>query len=318
MAGVRSILVTGAAGFIGQELCRALVARGDQVTAVVRSPVNFPLPGVELRVQDIEKPFDAKQLIEGSDTVIHLAGKAHGKGGSGQQDYEAFERSNVSPTRQLAEAAAATGVQHFVYLSSIGVNGDRSVGQPITEASPERPHADYARSKLHAETALKDSLAGARTTYSIIRPTLVYGHGAPGNFGKLVRVCRGAIPLPFGRTKNQRSLVSVSSLVSLIVLCTERSEAANQMFVAADEKPVSTAEVVRCLRSGLGKRPALVPFPVGWLKVGLTLMNKESVYQQLFGDLEVDATKAVTLLGWKRETRTSDLLHLIGERADRC
>lgn len=315
MVGQRRILVTGASGFIGKELCRALVERGDQVVGLVRSPVDFSLPGVEFRVQDLEEPFDANQLVENSDIVIHLAGKAHGKGGADQQDSEAFERSNVRPTMQLAEAAVASGVRHFVFLSSIGVNGDRTNGDPITESSPECPHADYAWSKLHAETVLKDSLSGGQITYSIIRPTLVYGDGAPGNWGKLVRICQSAVPLPFGCAKNKRSLVSVSSLVSLIVLCTERPEAANQLFVAADEKAISTLDIVRCLRSGMGKKPALVPVPCAWLKTGLMLIGKGSVYQQLFGDLEVDATKAVTRLGWKRETGTSDLLRLIGERA---
>ena len=315
MAGERKVLITGASGFIGKELCRALVEGGYQVTAVVRSAQNLPVAGVHYIVQDLEKSFDGSSLTEGMDTIVHLAGKAHGKRGSSEQGPEAFERGNVIPTRRLADAAVAGGVHHFIYLSSIGVHGDSTQDDPITETSAARPHADYARSKLRAEEVLKDSVSGTQTTFSIIRPTLVYGYNAPGNFGKLVSVCRRAVPLPFGRVENRRSLVSLGSLVHLIILCIERSEAENQVFVAADERPVSTAEIVRCLRSGMGLKPALVPVPATWLRVGFRLIGKQSLYQQLFGDLEVDATKAAKLLGWKRETGTSELLHLIGEKA---
>ncbi len=315
MAGERKVLVTGASGFIGKELCRVLVERGCQVTAVVRSAQSLPVAGVHCIVQDLEKPFDGSSLTESYEVVVHLAGKAHGNGGSGEQNLEAFERANVTPARRLAEAAVASGVHKFIYLSSIGVHGNSTQDDPITEESPLRPHADYARSKLQAEMALRESVSGTQTMYSIIRPTLVYGEGAPGNFGKLVKVCQRAVPLPFNGLENQRSLVSLGSLVRLIVLCIERPEAENQVFVAADEKPVSTEELVRCLRSGMGSKHCLVTVPAKWMKICFRLIGKESVYQQLFGDLEIDASKAATLLGWKREAEALNLLKLIGERA---
>lgn len=318
MAGGKKVLVTGASGFIGSELCRALVARGDQVTALVRSEKSLPIAGARFRVQDLEKQFEENFLGEGFDAVVHLAGKAHGKGSSGEQTLEAFQSSNVLPTRRLAEAAVAAGIKRFIYLSSIGVHGDSTHGLPIDEDSPERPHADYARSKLDGESVLRDALAGTSTAYTIIRPTLVYGESAPGNFGKLVEICRGFLPLPLGCAKNQRSLVSLASLVNLIVLCIERPEAKNQVFVAADAKPVSTREMICSLRFGMGKRPGLLPVPRALLRLLLKTLGRASVYRQLFGDLEVDATKAVDLLGWKREADTPGALRMIGEKAVKC
>jgi nucleoside-diphosphate-sugar epimerase len=314
MTGEKSILVTGASGFIGSELCKALLERGYEVTALMRSENGLAVTGVRCVVQDLEARLDEGFLEERFDAVVHLAGKAHGKGGPGEQTPEAFEKSNVGPTKRLAEAAAAMGVNHFIFLSSIGVHGDSTQGSPINEESPERPHADYAQSKLQAERVLRETLADTATTYSIIRPTLVYGQSAPGNFGKLVRIA----PLPLGCAENQRSLVSVDSLVRLIILCIERPEAKNQMFVAADEKPVSTSDIVRCLRSGMGKRPGLIPVPAVLFQALLAGTGKASRYQQLFGNLEVDATKAVETLGWEREAETMNLLRSIGEKAVEC
>lgn len=318
MAGGKKVLVTGASGFIGSELCKALVARGDQVTALVRSERSLPFAGAQCLVQDLETRFEENFLEAGFDAVIHLAGKAHGKGGPGDQSLEAFERSNVSPTRRLAEAAVAAGIKRFVYLSSIGIHGDSTHGAPINEESPERPHADYARSKLQGEGVVRESLAGTSTAFSIIRPTLVYGESAPGNFGKLVGICNGFLPLPLGCANNRRSLVSLESLVNLIVLCIDRPEAKDQVFVAADATSVSTREMVCSLRSGMGRSPGLIPLPRVLLRWPLEALGRASVYRQLFGDLEVDAMKAADLLGWERETETLGALRMIGRKAVRC
>lgn len=297
MAAGKKILVTGASGFIGKELCKVLVKRGFQVTALVRSDKGLPCEGVQCLVQDLESRFDEDILASGFDAVVHLAGKAHGKGGANEQTAEAFDRSNVATTRRLAEALAGGSTQRFIYLSSIGVHGDSSPGSPITEQSEERPHAEYARSKLQGEMALRESLAGTTTAFSIIRPTLVYGENAPGNFGKLVALCRRNVPLPFRNSNNRRSLVSLDSLVRLIILCIEKPEAENQTFVAADENPVSTGNIIRSLRCGMGKGPGLLPVPIGLVRGVLAIMGRSPLYQQLFGDLEVDASKAVNLLG---------------------
>ncbi|MBY6070775.1 NAD-dependent epimerase/dehydratase family protein [Marinobacter salsuginis] len=315
MAGGKKILVTGASGFIGKELCKVLVERGFLVTALVRSEKRLPCAGIDCLVQDLDRQFDVDILAGDFDAVIHLAGKAHGRGGAGDQTPEAFERSNVEPTRHLAECAASGGIQRFIYLSSIGVHGDSTSGSPITEQSGERPHADYARSKLRGEIALRESLSGSSTAFCIIRPTLVYGENAPGNFGRLVALCRRGLPLPFRNVNNRRSMVSLDSLVHLIILCIERPEAENQVFVAADENPVSTGDIIRSLRTGMGKGAGLIPVPVGVLRGILSIFGRSPVYRQLFGDLEVDASKAVNLLGWKREADTSGRLQLIGKKA---
>lgn len=315
MAVDQRVLVTGASGFIGRVLCEALVNKGGFVRAVVRSRPQNPVEGVTYIVRDLEGTGDFGEMVSGMDSVVHLAGRAHGKGRGSEQSLDAFLASNLVPTQKLAEAAEAEGVHRFVFLSSIGVHGDRSRFAAISEQSPEKPHAVYAESKLQAEQALKRALSGTDTSFSIIRPALVYGDNAPGNFGKLVRLCKSSLPLPLGLANNQRSLVSARSLVSLVMLCLERAEASNEVYVAADKTPVSTRALVKSLRHGMNMKAGLVPIPGLLPRVGLAFLGKSSLYQQLFGDLVVDAAKAVQQLGWQREENTLGELQKIGERA---
>ena len=158
----------------------------------------------------------------------------------------------------------------------------------MNQTNPEKQQsADYARSKLHGEGVVREKLAGTSSAFSIIRPTLVYGESAPGNFGKLVGICSGFLPLPLGCANNQRSLVSLESLVNLIILCVERPEAKDQVFVAADATSVSTREIVCSLRSGMGKRPALLPVPRVLFRWPLEALGRahDTVFQRAAFDI---------------------------------
>jgi nucleoside-diphosphate-sugar epimerase len=251
------------------------------------------------------------------DFVAHLAARAHGKGGRSRQTLEAFTDCNVLPTQHLAEASVIEGVKRFLFLSSIGVHGDHSEVEPLSERSPLTPRAYYAESKLQAEQALRTAVSGTGTSFSIIRPVLVYADDAPGNFSKLVRISASGLPLPLRWANNKRSLVSLRSLVDLIELCIERVEAADEIYVAADRNPVSTRELVMALREGMGQRARLFPVPVSWMRQGLALLGRKSIYQQLFGDLVVDSGKAVRELGWLNEENPLNEIRLIGLRKGR-
>jgi nucleoside-diphosphate-sugar epimerase len=280
-----TLLITGASGFVGSALTQALAAQG----------LGFvPFNRADNATVFTEHAFTA---------VIHLAARVHVMNESAADPLAAFRQSNVVETLALARRAAAAGVQRFVYVSSIGVNGDASaVGHAFTELDTAHPHNAYAQSKHEAELALQALATETGIEVVIIRPPLVYGAGAPGNFGTLLKVLSRGIPLPLGAVHNQRSMVYVGNLVDFLILCAQPELsplAANETFLISDGQDVSSTYLLKTLAQAQGKPARLIPIPATWLGFALKCIGKSSMAQRLLGDLQIDSSKARTLLGWK-------------------
>lgn len=295
------VLVTGATGFIGSSLVMRLAADSRwRVVASVRSQTLSPARGVEMfPVGDIGPDTDWSGALSDVDVVVHAAAVAHVRNIGEGEHLARLRMTNVDGALCLAKQAAAAGVRRFVFISSIGVNGTRIAHQPFNELSPPEPHAAYAVSKLDAEGALKDLFAGTTTELVIIRPPLVYAAHAPGNFKWLLRIVDWGLPLPFAQVANSRSIVALENLVDIICCCLTHPAAANELFVVEDGSPVSTADMVRYLAVGMGKRGRLFSFPVAPIALVSRTLGVGSIYTQLFESLTVDGSKVRRLLGWK-------------------
>lgn len=293
-------LITGASGFIG----RALIGRLSQHHKLIRGTTRGTLtaPGNWVQIPSIDRNTDWSGALDGCDVVVHTAGRAHVLRDNSLDPLTEFREVNVHGTLALARQALAAGVRRFVFISSIGVNGTQTQpGQPFTEACTPRPEQAYAISKLEAELALRELLAGQPMELVIVRPPLVYAGHAPGNFGRLLGLVGKRLPLPLGSLHNARSMIALQNLVGFLELCIHHPAAANETFVIADGEDFSTTQLVELLAQGMGHRARLLPVPSGALRWGLALAGRGGMGQQLCGSLQVDATKARTLLGWKPE-----------------
>lgn len=308
---MKKILVTGAGGFVGASLCRALSLSGYPTTGVVRS-IKQRVPGVDYLEVDLLQEDSFSQAFPLVDCVVHLAGRAHMLNEQAKDPLEAFRCVNRDATLKLAEKALNANVRRFVFVSSIGVNGNQSQRCAFDELSIVQPHADYALSKFEAEEGLKLLVKGTKMELVIIRPPLIYGADAPGNFSRLLRLVASGVPLPFGSIHNRRSLISLENMVGVLIRCIEHPGAAGQLFLVADGQDVSTAQMVRHLATGMGKRTLLLPVPEVAIKYGLAAMGKSSLYSQLCGSLQIDATKARRVLDWDFKTETLVELEKVG------
>jgi nucleoside-diphosphate-sugar epimerase len=190
-------------------------------------------------------------------------------------------------------------VNRFVFISSIGVNGSQTtIDKLFSESDQAKPHNAYALSKWEAEQGLMQIAAETGLEVVIIRPPLVYGCNAPGNFGSLMRAVQHGWPLPLGAVHNQRSMVALDNLVDFIVTCITHPQAANQTFLVSDGQDLSTTELIRGMAKAAGVSPRLLPVPVWALQAGATLLGKGGVVQRLCGNLQVDISKARSFLGW--------------------
>lgn len=295
----RTVLVTGSNGFIGNYLIEMLRKENKlRPIAAVRSTQDAALNVPECRVlgnlEDYEE-IDASTL-QGIQVVVHAAARAHILN-ERHSSTNSFREANVHATRALAWTAAKAGVARFIFISSIGVNGSYSK-QPFTADSTPVPEEPYAWSKLEAEKELRIIQEETGMEVVVIRPTLVYGPNAPGNFGLLARIVRSGIPLPLDGIDNARSFVSVWNLIDLIKTCIEHHGAANGTFLVRDGDDISTSELLRKMAVAQGQEPRLFWMPRALLKTGAILFGKRRMYDRLFDSLQVDDTATRKRLDW--------------------
>lgn len=292
------VLVTGATGFIGSALVEALThhENSEPILALRRPPSIAPDHPYAV-VGDLTPNTDWSRVLKGCQVLVHCAARAHMLNDDSDDPWQEFYRANVQGCLNLARQAAQAGVKRFVFISSIGVNGNRNT-EPFTERHTPQPTEPYARSKWEAEEELRKLSSETGMELVIIRPPLVYGPGAPGNFGLLTKVATSGLPLPLAGIHNRRSFVSLWNLVDFIARCIDQPEAHGETFVVADGEDVSTTELLRKLAHAADKPSRLFWLPAPLLKAGATALGKRGVYDRLFDSLQVDASHARHTLDW--------------------
>lgn len=316
------VLVTGANGFVGKVLCRALLINGHKVRAALRSSnaimglkhhvrglsenANSTIEKPEwIKVGNIDSETDWSRALTDVKAVVHLAARTHVIKERALDSLAAFRKVNVAGTEQLARSAAASGVRRLIYMSSIKVNGEGTGLSPdgrdlgFSENDMPNPQDAYAQSKWEAEQVLHQVAGETGLEVVIIRPPLVYGPGVGANFFRLIRIVQRGIPIPLGSVKNARSLVYVGNLANAIVTCVCHPKASGKTFLVSDGEDVSTPELIRRIASALGRPARLVPFPVPLMQLGGRLTRKKAEVDRLLGSLAIDSSKIRRELDWK-------------------
>jgi len=257
------ILLTGATGFIGKALVSELIQQNFNVSIAVRQKSNlFPDEVKQFIVGNFENNPDFSASLSEVDCVIHIAGKAHVIDKVKASALDEFRKINTELTLDLAKQAVTAGVERFVFLSSIGVNGNQN-NQPFLEIDTPNPQEPYALSKYEAEQGLLKLAKNSSLEVVIIRPPLVYGNNAPGNFARLIQWAGAKIilPLPLGAVNNVRSLIAIDNLVSFIITCSLHPKAANEIFIISDDDNLSTTQLLKKISMAFNKKHCYFLFP---------------------------------------------------------
>jgi len=290
------ILVTGATGFLGRAVTEALVRAGHDVrrgARVVPAGVGEAWTGYGEVGPDTR--WDG--ALDGIDVVVHLAGLAHLPDETAAAAADTFARVNVEGTARLAAAAVGSGVRRFVLMSSALVHGQASPGRPFLEDDAPAPETPYARSKLDSEIRLMEAAKGSALEWVVLRPPMVYGPGARGNFRRLVQLVRaGALPL--GAATAPRSFIGIDNLADAVVRAVEHPRAANQVLLVADAETTSTIALVHLIAAGLGRRVWTPYVRPALLRTALGLLGRSRDVQRLFDPLELDTSRIRALLDW--------------------
>ena len=291
------ILITGAYGFVGTNLCRYLVGKGHECVALdIPKAKRDDVPYAAFYSWDELDSID----WAGMDAVVHLAGKAHDL--KNVSDPQSYFDINVGLTEKIFNAANGK-VPRFVYFSS------------SKAADADTP---YGQSKLAAEKFL----AGRAI---VLRPAMIHGPGNKGNLNLLWGIARRGFPWPLAAFANRRSFTSIGNICAAVEALCERGE--NGVYPIADDEMLSTNRLIELMAEACGRKPRLWRLPKGLMRLAARMgdvlhlpLNTERL-GKLTEDSFVDNAVLKAHLGWAampvraedglRETLKSFLNHEI-------
>lgn len=280
------ILITGAYGFVGTNLCRYLVGKGHECHALdIPEAKRDDVPYASFSTWDGLSAGDGALPSGKYDAVVHLAGKAHDlKKVSSEQSY--FD-INVGLTEKIFNASEGK-VGKFIYFSSSKAAADGNA---------------YGRSKLEAEKFL-----GGRAI--VLRPAMIHGPGNKGNLNLLWGLAKRGLPWPLAAFENKRSFTSVGNVCAAVEALCERG--VNGVYPVADDEMLSTNRLMELIAEACGKPARLWKLPKPLMKAAARAgdvlhlpLNTERL-EKLTEDSFVDNSALRKLLGWEKMPVTAE------------
>ncbi|MBI5558033.1 MAG: NAD-dependent epimerase/dehydratase family protein [Deltaproteobacteria bacterium] len=295
---MNKVLVTGANGFVGRFMCDCLLRSNAPFRQAVRHEVQPRAENV-VGVGEIDGATDWSRALAGISHVVHLAARVHVLRDVSSDPLGDYRRTNVAGTINLARQAVKAGVRRFIFVSTVKVNGEKTVNSPFTAGDEPAPADPYSVSKFEAEQALWQIAGDTGLEVVVIRPPLIYGKGVGGNFRRLLELAQSGLPLPLAAVHNVRSLLYVENLTDLIMTGLQHVQAPGHTFLASDGEDISTPRLLRLLAEAAGRSARLFSVPLPLLLLVATTLGRRQELRRLTDDLRIDCEKTRTILNWQ-------------------
>jgi len=264
-----TVLVTGAAGFLGGHLVDVLLERNESVRVLVRPGEDISRlveTNVEICRGDLTDRSSLEAAVDGVERVLHCAAR------TGPWGPEAdYERVNVYGTKLLVEVAMAVGVRRIVHVSSITVHG-LDVRGTVDETAPVRGGFDpYSRTKATTERMLQQVIHDKGAPVTIVRPGLIYGPRDSNSFGRFATLVKQGKMVVIGSGTNHLPLIYVRDVAQGIVLASEAEQGVGNAYLLVNDESVTQQDYFHAIAKELGVAPPRLHIPYrAALAVGAT------------------------------------------------
>ncbi|MBB1149747.1 NAD-dependent epimerase/dehydratase family protein [Myroides sp. NP-2] len=251
---MNKITITGFSGFVGQNLIPYLEKEA------------YTVDTLSLRKQEWKQEIPTDTVV-----FIHLAGKAHDT--SNTSNAEEYFTVNRDKTMELFDLFLNSSAKDFFYFSSVKAVADTVEGVLVEDVVPQ-PLTPYGQSKNEAEQyLLKAQLPEGKRVF-IIRPCMIHGPGNKGNLNLLYKVVEKGIPWPLASFENHRSFLSIDNLCYLVEGMIKNQSVASGVYNFADDKALSTNELVSLIANVSNRKPKLWYIPKGFMNTVATIGDK--------------------------------------------
>jgi nucleoside-diphosphate-sugar epimerase len=287
------LAVTGGGGFVGTHAIRHLRDAGVHVRSLCRIGGRILPDSIMIEPMDVQSI--AKAML-GATAVVHLAGLAHVASPAGDALADEFRRVNVEHALCVGRAAARVGAS-MVFVSSAGVLGDRSPPGGLTDEAMPAPYDAYTRSKLEGERQLQGLVAELGLMLVTIRPPLVIGPDAPGNFGRILRAV-GRWPLPVGSLTEKRSVIGARNLAGYLLRAATDVRCRGRTMLLCEPAPLSLPDMITMIAKIRRVKYPMINVPQPLLRSVLRLMGRSADASRLFSPFVLAPSVAPMELGW--------------------
>jgi nucleoside-diphosphate-sugar epimerase len=284
---MKKVLLTGASGFLGSNISKALTKIGFLVTEIYREDLKKVIEG---------NAYSVRSLVD-YDIFIHCAGLAHQRS-CDQVSIKDYQNINTDLTIKLAYLCVRLKIKHFIYISSLSVY---NIGNNnfINLKSLKKPHTNYGLSKLEAEIKLMKLFDESELFIHIVRPPMIYGKNAPGNYARLNEIAKKGYFVPKLSSFNRRTFVSLFNVLEFIEYLTITLPQENTEAIVADKEPVSTDVLLEHLYGLYGHSNRLINVPYFMQRALKNLLRKHNAGKQYFGNLEITEPRMSACLKWE-------------------
>jgi 2-alkyl-3-oxoalkanoate reductase len=248
-----TVLVTGAAGFLGGRLAELLLERGERLRALIRPGdpgERLAAAGAEVHVADIGDRAAISAALRGVDRVLHCAARTGPWGPPAE-----YERVNVRGLQTLVRSAMAEGVRRVVHVSSITVHGIDIRGQADENAPLRDEPNPYSRSKVAGERLLQRLIRDEGAPVTIVRPGWIYGPRDTASFARFAQMVEQGRMITIGSGNNQVPLVYVDDVAQGILLASTASGAEGKSYLLVNDERVSQRAFLNTLAAELAVSP---------------------------------------------------------------